>query len=205
MSKNVKRTPWIFDATGQMEGRDRSGAYPGLVDAPFNTYGTFTSATTEISTMVDHGFGASGSVAGPVRLTTSAADLPSGLAIDTNYWVFTLAANFRDTFSFATTAANAQAGTAITIVDAGSGTHTLNMQNVFNLPLAIDQIKVDTGDGGDVLLTYTSDAQDQLLKLDNTPANDTLWVPIRKHVEALFVQTLPTNAQLEVYTGYDEE
>ncbi len=204
MSKNVKRTPWIFDATGQMEGRDRSGAYPGIVDAPFNTYGTFTSATTDISTMVDHGFGASGSIAGPVRVSTSGT-LPTGLAVSTNYWVFTLAANFRDTFSFATTEANARAGTAINITGAGSGTHTLNMQNIFNLPLSIDQIKVDTGDGGDVLLTYTSDAQDQLLKLDNTPANDTLWVPVRKKVDAIFVQTLPANAQLEVYTGYDEE
>jgi hypothetical protein len=204
MSKNVKRIPWIFDAAGQMEGRDRSGAYPGLVAAPFNTYGTFTSATTDISTMVNHGFGASGSVAGPVRVASSGT-LPTGLAASTDYWVFTLAANFRDTFSFASSEANAVAGTAIDITGAGSGTHTLSMQNIFNLPLAIDQIKVDTGDGGDVLLTYTSDAQDRLLKLDNTPANDTLWVSIRKTVEALYVQTLPANGSLEVYTGFSAE
>ena len=204
MSKNVKRTPWIFDATGQMEGRDRSGAYPGLVDAPFNTYGTFTSATTDISTMVDHGFGASGSLAGPVQVSTSGT-LPTGLAALTRYFVFTLAANFRDTFSFATTEANARAGTAIDITGAGSGTHTLNMQNIFNLPLAIDQIKLDTGDGGDFLLTYTSNSGDRFLKLDNTPANDTLWIPVRKHVDAIFIQTLAANASLEVYNGYDEE
>jgi len=204
MSKNVKRTPWIFDAAGQMEGRDRSGAYPGIVGAPYHTYGTFTSATTDISTMVNHGFGASLSVAGPVRVATSGT-LPTGLAASTDYWVQVLAANFRDTFSFATSEANARAGTYVDITGAGSGTHTLSMQNIFNLPLSIDQIKVDTGDGGDVLLTYTSDGQDRLLKLDSTPANDTLWVPIRKVVEALYVQTLPTNASLEVYTGYDEE
>lgn len=202
MSKKIGRTPWIFDATGQMEGRDRSGAYPGLIDAPFNTYGTFTSATSEISTMADHGFGEALTIAGPVRLTTSAADLPSGLAIDTDYWVWVLAADDRNTFSFASSEANARAETAITIADTGTGTHTLNMQNVFNIPLTLNVIRLDTGDGGDFLLTYTSDSGDRVMKADNTPPDDTLWFNMHgKVVDAIYVQTLATNASIEVTTG----
>jgi hypothetical protein len=79
----------------------------------------------------------------------------------------------------------------------------MNQQNVFNTPLYIEQIKLDTGAGGDFLLTYTTDAGDRVLKLDSTPVDDTLWIPIRKRVEAIYVQTLATNASFEVYTGDD--
>lgn len=203
MSKRVNRTPWIFDAVGQMEGLDRSGAYPGLADAPFHTVGTFTAATTDIVTMTDHGFGKANAYGGPVRVTTSAADLPAGLAIDTDYWFRVID---RDTFKLYASEAAAQSasGTAVDITDTGTGTHTMNQQNVFNTPLYIDQIKVDTGaTGGDFLLTYTSDAGDQVLRLDATPIDDTLWVPIRKRVIAIYVQTLPSGATFEVYTGDD--
>ena len=79
----------------------------------------------------------------------------------------------------------------------------------FQLPIYVRQIKVDTGDGGDFLLTTasTSDTEavgypgERLLKLDNTPANDTLWVEIETYWDNIFIQTLPANASIEIYHG----
>ena len=200
MSKRVNRTPWIFDATGQMEGRDRSGAYPGLADAPFHTVGTFTAAVTDIVTMTDHGFGKANAYAGPVRVSNSGGALPTGLAASTDYWIRVID---RDTFKLYATEAAAQSasGTAVNITGTGSGTQTLSQQNVFNTPIHISRLKIDTGNGGNVLITYTTDAGDELVKADSTPADDTLEWPLRKRVEAFYVQTLPTNATIQVWTG----
>lgn len=65
---------------------------------------------------------------GPVRLTTSGA-LPGGLATGTNYWMIVLSA---DTFRLASSKANALAGVAIEVQDAGSGTNQMRatMQTV---------------------------------------------------------------------------
>lgn len=57
-----------------------------------------------------------------VRLTTTTT-LPGGLATATDYYVIKLSDT---TFSLATSYANAVAGTAINITDAGTGTHTVN-------------------------------------------------------------------------------
>jgi hypothetical protein len=57
-----------------------------------------------------------------VRLTT-AGTLPGGLATATDYYLIKASDG---TFRLATTFANAIAGTAINITDAGTGTHTLN-------------------------------------------------------------------------------
>ncbi len=59
---------------------------------------------------------------GPFRLTTTAADLPSGLSIGTDYWIIR---NDATDIALATTLANAIAGTAIALADDGTGTHTL--------------------------------------------------------------------------------
>jgi len=56
-----------------------------------------------------------------VRLTTTTT-LPAGLALATDYYVIALSST---TFSLATSYANAVAGTAINITDAGTGTHTV--------------------------------------------------------------------------------
>lgn len=56
-----------------------------------------------------------------VQLTTTTT-LPGGLAIATNYYVIKVSDT---TFKLATTYANAVAGTAINITDAGTGTHTV--------------------------------------------------------------------------------
>lgn len=57
-----------------------------------------------------------------VRLTTSGT-LPAGLATGTDYYVIKVTDT---TIKFATSYANAVAGTAIDITDAGTGTHTIN-------------------------------------------------------------------------------
>jgi len=57
-----------------------------------------------------------------VRLTTTTT-LPAGLSLATDYYVIRLSDT---TFSLATSFANAVAGTAINITDAGTGTHTVS-------------------------------------------------------------------------------
>ncbi len=57
-----------------------------------------------------------------VRLTTTVT-LPAGLALATDYYVIKVTDS---TFKLATSYANAVAGTAINITDAGTGTHTVN-------------------------------------------------------------------------------
>jgi hypothetical protein len=88
---------------------------------------------------------------------------------------------------------------------------------VFDIPIYIKQIKVVTGStGGDVLLysrkvVGTADPTEEnrpderkryeVLFLDATPANDTLWVPMDRRVDGIYVNTLPSGAQLYIYTG----
>ncbi len=58
---------------------------------------------------------------GPIRLRTTADDLPAGYSADTDYWIIYVSAN---TFKLATSYDNAIAGTAVSITDDGTGTHT---------------------------------------------------------------------------------
>lgn len=80
---------------------------------------TFTAADTNICTAIGHGLETGD---GPVQLTTTGT-LPAGLTAATDYWIIRLG---DDTFSFAESLANAYAGTAVDITDAGTGTHTLS-------------------------------------------------------------------------------
>ncbi len=68
----------------------------------------------------------------------------------------------------------------------------------YNFPIYIDHIDLDTGDGGDFLLTDASSG-DQVKKLDNTPANDTIRMEIRGFVQGLFLTTLATNARILIF------
>ena len=65
---------------------------------------------------------------GPVRLTTSGS-LPGGLSTGTDYWMIVVSSS---TFRLASSKANAIAGVAIEVQDAGSGTHNMRatMQTV---------------------------------------------------------------------------
>jgi len=60
-----------------------------------------------------------------VRFTTTTT-LPTGLSLATDYWLVRVSAT---TARVATSLANAIAGTVIAYTDAGSGTHTVTMQN----------------------------------------------------------------------------
>lgn len=209
MAKRVLGDLVIFDAAAQMEGFDRPNKVPR--EAPtFRAIGTFTAATTDIFTMADHGFidRTAEIVGGPIRFT-SGGTLPTGLTAGIDYWFRTID---QDTFYIYTTEklaqddgqlSNSNGDNALDITGTGSGTHTANMQNVYQFPVYVNQFKVDTGDGGDFLLTTIADAGSRLLKLDNTPANDTLWVPIDQRVTSVYVQTLPANATVEMYLGED--
>lgn len=57
-----------------------------------------------------------------IRFKTSDEDLPDPLVVDTVYYAIRTSANH---IKVAATAANAKAGTAIDLTDAGTGTHTL--------------------------------------------------------------------------------
>ena len=59
-----------------------------------------------------------------VRFTTSGT-LPTGLALDTDYWLVRVSAT---TARVATSYANYVAGTVVAFTDAGSGTHTMTIQ-----------------------------------------------------------------------------
>lgn len=96
-------------------------------DATTNTLGygdTFTAdAGTDIITMTSTTNRPSNILVGTrVRLTTTTT-LPAGLATATDYYVIKVTDS---TFKLATTYANAIAGTAINITDAGTGTHTMS-------------------------------------------------------------------------------
>jgi len=59
-----------------------------------------------------------------VRFTNSGGALPTGLAINTDYWLVRVSAT---TARVATSFANALAGTVVAFTDAGSGTHTFRV------------------------------------------------------------------------------
>ncbi len=59
---------------------------------------------------------------GPYRLTNAGGGLPTGSAVDTDYWIIVLTA---DTFSIAASRADALALTAVNLTSDGTGTHTL--------------------------------------------------------------------------------
>lgn len=92
--------------------------YPGL-SANNATGKTFTTTHgSELVNCTGHGF----ETGDRVRLTTSAADLPNGFAVDTTYYVIKVSA---DTLKLAASDADATAGTPVTISDDGTGTHTI--------------------------------------------------------------------------------
>jgi hypothetical protein len=95
--------------------------------------------------------------AGPYRVVNAGGALPTGLLAHTNYWIIRVSAN---TFKFATTRANALAGTAIDLTGDGSGTNTLVrnlITRVFNTDADLTpDIGASLGAGTD--LEFTSDS-----------------------------------------------
>lgn len=92
--------------------------YVDLFGVIVPTVGTFTItiAAPAVVTLASHGF-----VTGDQVFFTTTGALPTGLAINTIYYVVRIDAN---TFNLSTTLANAIAGTKITTTGSQSGTHT---------------------------------------------------------------------------------
>ena len=82
----------------------------------------FTAAASDVCTASAHGF--TTGLKGQASTTTT---LPAGLSAATDYFVIVLTAN---TFKLATSLANALAGTAIDITDAGTGDHTFTPTSI---------------------------------------------------------------------------
>lgn len=185
MPKDVGGNPWYFDAATQAEGS---------FGTTYNLWGTISAAAnaTEQLTVTAHNL-ATGN--GPVRLT--GADLPLGLSTGVDYWVIRVDAN---TIQVASSETNANDSTAVAFSDDGSGAMTLTMKSVFNHPFYLRRLKIDTGNGGDVLIEESSGGRD-ILKADNTPANDTLNWEIDGFVSSFYITTLPTNALITVWHG----
>ncbi len=110
---------------------------------------TFTAdAATEYLLMASVPFMTTLQTKTEVTLTTSAADLPAPLAIDTVYYVILVA---DQNIQLATTSALAEAGTAINITDAGTGTHTIwhapedstNLSNAINAAITYIEEKTE--------------------------------------------------------------
>lgn len=81
---------------------------------------TFTIANaTEIVTNASHALNTGD---GPFRLSNSGGALPAGLASDVDYWFIKIDAN---TGYFASSLANALAGTPVAVSGDGTGTHTI--------------------------------------------------------------------------------
>ncbi|MBU2062330.1 MAG: tail fiber protein [Bacteroidetes bacterium] len=100
--------------------------YASLFTALNNSLGTvtITIAAPGVVTLTAHGLATGDSL----YLTTTGA-LPTGLTANTRYWVVKVNA---DTFSLATTLANALAGTKITTSGSQSGVHTA-VQNSYGV------------------------------------------------------------------------
>lgn len=111
-------TSTVPDGYFERDGTAKNMAvYEDLYDVLGNNYGlnagtTFTAAADDIITATAHGLVQDDIV----EVTTSAADLPAGLTIDTKYYVLFLSVN---TFSVSLTLG----GAAVNIADAGTGTH----------------------------------------------------------------------------------
>lgn len=100
-------------------GTDGTGGFTCIRAAVNDDFAsTDVTITDNVLTAASHG---KDTGFGPVRLTTNGA-LPGGLATSTNYWMIVLSAN---TFRLATSKANALAGIAVEVQDAGSGTNQM--------------------------------------------------------------------------------
>ena len=124
MKLNIKNdaqainVPYTQAASGVYVGDAKTVAFQSLITVNTPSAATFTAdASTEVCTAAAHGM-KTGLI---VRVSTTTT-LPAGLSGATDYFVIYVSA---DTFKLATSLANAQAGTAIDITSAGTGTHTI--------------------------------------------------------------------------------
>ncbi len=144
-----------FNTTGLAEDTANNFALELKNGASAKADLTFTAeADDDLATAVAHG---EVTGAGPYRVVNSGGALPTGLAAHTNYWLIRTAA---DTFKFATSRANALAGTAINITADGSGTQTLVRNLITRVFNTDSDLTPDIGASlaADAALEFTADA-----------------------------------------------
>ncbi len=148
------------------------------ITIPTLTNQTFTSThAAETITVASTAGMATGD--GPVRLTTSAADLPNGYAENANYFLIVVDAT---TLKLAISKADALAGTPVTISDDGTGTHTLNtatndvivamIVNRLNLVAGKNYTAANTGSTGSQDVTVTATAAGDWFSIEVLDPND---------------------------------
>lgn len=149
--------------------------YSALFALLFPTVGTFTItlASPGVATLASHGM----ATGDGVYLTTTGA-LPTGLSVNTRYWVIRIDAN---TFSLATSLANALAGTGINTSVSQSGVHTCILApygigdgtTTFNTPNLKQRLPIgkDQTDSDFAGLGQTGGAQTVTLTTNELPAH----------------------------------
>jgi hypothetical protein len=123
---------------------------------------TFTAeADTDLATAVGHGL-ITGD--GPFRVSNSGGALPTGISAATDYWVIRVD---DDNFKFASTRANALAGTAIDLSDDGTGTQTMaDTASTERVVTGLAGAFRGTPDGSPLVVadsTFTAEADDDTL------------------------------------------
>lgn len=145
---------------GQVDGQ---GVTSTAIEVATFTNMTFTAnaATEECTTASAHGLSTGD---GPFHLTTSAADLPLNLTINTDYWIIKVSATV---FKLATTKALALAGTAVDIGDAGTGTHTINTATNDSIARGlVDRLNAVVGKNYTAVLLGAADTYDVQVTAD---------------------------------------
>lgn len=112
----------------------------GLSSSTFTADAATNFVTTSGASVFAHEWNLT-SFAQPVTVSNSGGALPAGLSANTVYYVF--GASGTTQFKLASTYANADAGTAVDITDAGTGTHTITAVK----PGQIKHLVTDYGTG----------------------------------------------------------
>lgn len=188
MAQDIRKNPWVFDAETQGQGYGSKDSYL-LINTFTSTFAANTITITAHTLTTG---------AGPFRVTTSAADLPSGLAINTDYWVIRVD---DDTLQLATSYANAKLGTAIALADDGTGTHKLVQKPVFAVRPFIGQLKVTTGaTGGEVKITDVASGK-VLAHWPSMLTSDFAYAPLNGYYEGVYIDTLKADMKVYVFHG----
>jgi len=69
-----------------------------------------------------------------------------------------------------------------------------------NVPIYIQYINLDTGDGGNILVNESSGGK-RILKADGTSSNDAIQFPINRYVRGVFLETITANGSIEIAHG----
>ena len=185
MARDITGKIWKFDAAAQGEGVANTGSWLRL--------GTFTSATTEITTMAGHGL----FTGSPIRVEEGNSDLPSGLAEDADYWVYKLGA---DTFNICLTYALALAGTAITIADVGTTPNYILQKPVFDIPIFVKYITIDAGAAGGTFEVTEKASGRTLTGALSLSANTSEQIVINDFVDGVYMTSM-ADGQILVHHG----